>query len=121
MITLITSTLVGASFIVGAAVMAIIAVGMGTTAVAVLVGVVSAHVNATTNDLYNGDSETRITVLTQIEQSFGLQAPQPIEPQSAAWILPAIEQCRTDSDPEVVALAGKLADYINDNTSLPPP
>ena len=103
------------------AVMAFIAVAMGTTAVAVLVGVVSAHVNATTNDLYNGDSETRITVLKQIEQSFGLQAPQPIEPQSAAWILPAIEQCRTDSDPEVVALAGKLADYINDNTSLPPP
>jgi len=113
--------LLGASFIVGAAVMAIIAVRMGTTALTVLVGVVSADLKATTNALYNGDSKTRLTLLTQINQSFGSQTPQPIDSQSAAWILPAIEQCRTDSDPEVVALAGKLADYINDNTSLAPP
>ena len=84
-----------------------------------LAGLVSAGVNATANALYTGDSETRLTVLTQLKQSFDAQAPQPIDPQLAAWILPAIEQCRTDSDPEVVALAGELADHITDKTSPP--
>jgi hypothetical protein len=93
---IITSTLVVASFIVGAAVMAIIAVRVGTTVgTTALVGVVSADLNATTNALNDGDSKTRLTVLTQINQSFDSPTPQPIDPQSAAWILPAIEQCLT--------------------------
>ena len=118
---LVMSMLVVAFFIAGAAVVAVIAIRLGTTAISVLAGVVSADLNATTNALYNGDSKTRLTVLTQINQSFGAQTPQAIDPQSAAWILPAIEECRTDEDPEVVALAEKLSDYITDNTSLPSP
>jgi len=118
---IITSTLVVASFVACAAVTAIIAVRLLVPiAVTGFVVVASAGVNAIPNALYTGDSETRLTVLTQLKQSFDVQAPQPIDPQLAAWILPAIEQCRTDSDPEVVALAGKLADHINDNTSQPP-
>ena len=121
---IITSTLVGASFVVGAAVTAIIAArsllpfsGIGMTMG--LVGTASAVVNVTANDLYTEDSEKRLTVLTQLKQLFDSQAQQPIDPQLAAWILPAIEQCRTDSDPEVVALAGELADHITDKTSPP--
>ena len=116
---MITITLVGASFVVGAAVTAVIAVRL-LVAFAGLAGMVSAGVNATANALYTGDSETRLTVLTQLKQSFDAQAPEPIDPQLATWILPAIEQCRTDTDPEVVALAGQLADHINDNTSPQP-
>ena len=118
---MITITLVGASFVVGSAVTAVIAVRLLVPVVFTgLAGMVSVGVNATANALYTGDSETRLTVLTQLKQSFDAQAPQPIDSQLAAWILPAIEQCRTDSDPDVVALAGKLADHIKDNTSPPP-
>ena len=113
--------MVGASFVVGAAVTAIIAVRLLVPiVVSGFVGVASVGVKAIPNALYTGDSETRLTVLTQLKQSFDVQAPQPIDPQLAAWILPAIEQCRTDSDPEVVALAEKLADHIHTYTSPPP-
>ena len=118
---IITSTLVVASFVVCVAVTAIIGVRLLVPiVVSGFLGVASAGVNAIPNALYTGDSATRLTVLTELKQSFDVQAPQPIDPQLAAWILPAIEQCRIDSDLEVVELAGKLVDHINDNTSQPP-
>jgi hypothetical protein len=56
-------------------------------------------------------------VLTQLKQSFDAQTPQLIDPQLSAWILPAIEQCKTDSDPAVVDAATELAVHIAENTS----
>lgn len=100
--------------------MAILADRLVTTAVTALAVVVSVDMDAITNALHYGDSKTRRFALTQINQSFGSQTSQPIDQMSAAWILPAIEQCHTDPDPEVVALADKLAAFIRDNTSLTP-
>ena len=123
----ITIALMGISFAVGVAITAsitprvvelpITAMGahMGT-----LVGMASASANATTSALYSGDSEMRLTVLTQLKQTFDTQPVQTFDVQTTAWILPAIEQCKTDGDPEVAALAEELASYVNDKTSPPP-
>jgi hypothetical protein len=39
--------------------------------------------------------------------------------QTSAWILPAIEQCIKDVDPEVVSLAEELAICIKEKTQPP--
>ena len=62
----------------------------------------------------------RLTVLTQLKQSFDTQPSQKFDPQTADWILTAIEQCLNDVDPNVVALADELIVVININTSSPP-
>ena len=121
----ITSTLMGISFAVGVAITAFIAVRLlfpiaATGMTMGLVGLSSASANATTSALYSGDSEMRMTVLTQLKQTFDTQPVQTFDVQTTAWILPAIEQCKTDGDPEVVALAEELASYVNDKTSPPP-
>jgi len=41
--------------------------------------------------------------------------------QTAEWILPAVDQCKTDIDPKVVALAEELACYVREKTTPPPP
>jgi hypothetical protein len=41
--------------------------------------------------------------------------------QTAEWILPAVDQCKTDIDPKVVALAEELASYVREKTTQPPP
>jgi len=120
----IVSTLMGLSFAAGVAVTAAVAVAtllpLAATGLTMgLAGMAAASVNATTQTLYTGDSASRLTVLTYLKQSFETQAPQPIDPQLSAWILPAIEQCKTDADPVVVDFATELADYITDNTPLP--
>ena len=75
--------------------------------------------NATTNALYSGDSATRLTVLTQIQQEVDTQPTITLDHQTSAWILPAIEQCRKDVDPEVVSLAEELAICIKEKTQPP--
>ncbi len=75
--------------------------------------------DATTNALYSGDSATRLTVLTQIQQEIDPQPTMTFNHQTSAWILPAIEQCKKDLDPEVVSLAEELAIYIKEKTQPP--
>jgi hypothetical protein len=121
----ITGGLMGVSFAVGVVITLVIAIRMlfpiAATGMTVgMVGLASASANATTSALYAGDSEMRLSVLKQLKQTFDSQPAQTFDAQSAAWILPAIEQCETDGDPEVVALAEELASYVRDNTSPPP-
>ncbi len=75
--------------------------------------------DATTNALYSGDSTTRLTVLTQIRQEVDAQPTMTFDHQTSAWILPAIEQCKKDMDPEVVSLAEELAICIKEKTQPP--
>lgn len=85
-----------------------------------MIGMASASAQATTNALYSGDSATRLTVLTQLQQSFDAQPTITFDHQTSAWILPAIEQCEKDMDPEVVSRAKELAIYVKNKTQPPP-
>jgi hypothetical protein len=117
----IISTLMGMSFIVGVAITAYIAVGLLLPIAAVgFIGMASASAHATTDALYAGDSVTRLTVLTQLKQTFDAQPTLTFDDQTSAWILPAIEQCKTDADPDVVSLAEELVSDIKDKTMQPP-
>ena len=121
----ITTILMGVSFAVGVAIKLFIAARL-LTPIAVtgmkfgMVGLASASAHATTSALYSGDSEMRLNVLRQPKQSFDSQPPQTFDATAANWILHAIKLCQTDTDPEVVALADELIEFINANT-LPPP
>jgi hypothetical protein len=72
--------------------------------------------SATLNGLQLGDSETRLAILTQLQQALTTQPPQQFDAQSNAMIVSALKQCETDSDPQVVALAGDLIEWIENNT-----
>ena len=120
----ITSMLMGVSFAVGVTITAFIAVRLllpiaATGMTMGLAGLASVSANATTSALYSGDSEMRLAVLTELKQTFDLQPTQTFDAQTAAWILPAIEQCKVDGDPDVVALAVELASFVEDKTSPP--
>jgi hypothetical protein len=117
----ITSTLMGISFAIGVAITAFIAFRLLLPIAAMgMLGMASASAHATTIALYSGDSATRLTVLTQLQQTFDAQPTMTFDQQTSAWMLPAIEQCKTDLDPEVVSLAEKLATCIKDNTQPEP-
>jgi hypothetical protein len=121
----LTSTLLGTFFAVGVMFTAYIAVRLlfplaFPLAAMGIVGIVSASAQATTNALYSGDSATRLTVLTQLQQTIDAEPSMTFDNQVSAWILPAIEQCKADLDPEVVSLAEQLATNIKART-LPPP
>jgi hypothetical protein len=121
----ITSLLMGISFAIGVAITAFIAFQLllpiaATGMTMGMLGMASASAHATTNALYSGDSATRLTVLTQLQQTFDAQPTKTFDQQTSAWILPAIEQCKKDSDLEVVSLAEKLATYVKDNTQPAP-
>ena len=121
----VVTLLMGASFVVG---VTLTAVGVTLTAVVAAriflpiasMGLASAGKNLIISGLYTSDSETRLTVLTQLKQSVDIQPSQKFDPQATAWILPALEQCLTDDDPNVVALADELLVYININKSSMP-
>lgn len=120
-----TTLLMGLSFAAGVTVTAVIAVALllpiATTSFTIgMVGLASASTNATINGLYSGDSEMRLTVLKQIKESFVTQPPQKFDSQMVAWILPAIESCKTDKNPKVVELAIEIANYLKNDT-LPQP
>ena len=100
--------------------MGFIAIRVLTGMMMAMIGMASASAQATTNALYSGDSATRLTVLTQLQQSFDAQPTMTFDYQTSAWILPAIEQCKKDVDPEVVSLADELAIYVKDKTQPPP-
>ncbi|MDX1964603.1 MAG: hypothetical protein SFX18_15740 [Pirellulales bacterium] len=121
----ITGILMGISFAIGVAITAFIAFRLllpiaATGMTMGMIGMAFVGSHATTNALYSGDSATRLTVLTQLQQTFDAQPTVTFDHQTSEWILPAIEQCRTDADPEVVSLAEKLATYIKDNTQPAP-
>ena len=115
----------GISFAVGVGITAYIAARLllpiaATGMTMGMVGMASASASATTNALYTGDSATRLALLTQLQETLDAQPTMTFDDQTSAWILPAIEQCKTDDDPEVVSLAEELATNIKDRT-LPPP
>lgn len=116
----IISTLFGILLAIGAAIMGFIAIRVLTGMMMATIGMASASAQATTNALYSGDSATRLTVLTQIRQTFDAQPTVTLDHQTSAWILPAIEQCKKDVDPAVVSLAEELAIYVKDKTQPPP-
>lgn len=117
----IAAGLMGVSFTVGVAMTLFIAVRLLAPVAATgmmlgVVGMASAQAHATTNALYAGDSEMRLTVLRQLKGSLESQPSQTLDAAAANWILPALEQCQSDADPEVVALADELIDYVKENT-----
>jgi hypothetical protein len=116
----IASTLMGILLAIGAAIMGFIAIRVLAGMMMAMTGMASASAQATTNALYSGDSATRLTVLTQLQQTFDTQPTITFEHQTSAWILPAIEQCKKDVDPEVVSLAEELAIYVKEKTQPPP-
>jgi len=111
----IIGALIAVSFISGVVITAVVAIALMLPVG--LAGLASASVNATVNSLYAGDSETRLTALNHLQKSCEDASPNSIDPQMAAWILPAIEQCQTDPDPAVVDAATELALYITINTT----
>ena len=115
----------GVSFAFGVAITLTVAIPMLFSVAATgmtmgMVGWASASASATTSALYSGDSEMRLTVLTQLQETFDTQATQTFDAQTSAWILPAIERCKTDGNPTVAALADELASYVRDKTAPPP-
>ena len=116
----IIGTLTGILLSIGAAIMGFIAIRVLTGMMMAMIGIASASVQATTNALYSGDSATRLTVLSQLQQTFDTQPTMTFDHQTSAWILPAIEQCKKDVDPAVVSLAEELATYVKDKTQPPP-
>ena len=116
----IIGTLTGILLSIGAAIMGFIAIRVLTGMMMAMIGIASASVPATTNALYSGDSATRLTVLSQLQQTFDTQPTMTFDHQTSAWILPAIEQCKKDVDPAVVSLAEELAIYVKDKTQPPP-
>lgn len=71
--------------------------------------------SATLSGLQVGDSKTRLEILTQLQQALTTQPPQQFDGQSNAIFVSALKQCETDSDPQVVALAGQLIEWIENN------
>jgi signal transduction histidine kinase len=122
---IITSTLMGTSFAIGVVITAYIAMRLLFPIAAMgmmmgMVGMASAGAQATTNALYSGDSATRMAVLTQLQQTMNASPEMTFTDQTSAWILPAIEQCKTDVDSEVVSLAEEIATSIKGRTLSPP-
>lgn len=118
----LVSLLMGIFFTLGATVTAVVAarafLPMAAAGMTMgLVGLASSSATATMNALHTGDSEPRKAALTGLKQSF--TSAGPIDPQLAALILPALDQCMTDEDPEVVALAKEVKIIVQDNTFQP--
>jgi hypothetical protein len=120
----ITSALMGVSFVVGVAITAYIAFQLLLPMVAagVTVGMVgvTAATHAVTTSLCCGDSATRLDVLTRLKQTFDAEPAMVLDCAASAWILPALEQCKTDPDPKVVSLAEELALGVKERTPASP-
>jgi hypothetical protein len=121
----ITSALMGVSFVVGVAITAYIAFQLLLPMVAAgitvgMVGVTSAATHAVTTSLCCGDSATRLDVLTRLKQAFDAEPAMVLDCAASAWILPALEQCKTDPDPKVVSLAEELAIGVKQRTPASP-
>jgi len=115
----------GVSFAAGVAITAYIAISVllpiavtGMSIGMAQAGAASAII-ALYNALYSGDSGTRMTVLTYLKQSFDAQPTQAFDANTAAWLLPALERCSTDTDPKVSALAKELARHVQDKSLQP--
>mgnify|MGYP006196495213 CR=1 FL=1 len=80
-----------------------------------MIGLASASAQSTINALYSSDSETRHRILTELNAAFNAQPTQKFDTQTADWILPALNQCKTDEDSNVVALANEIIEYIGNN------
>ena len=111
----------GISFSVGVVVTGVVAFRLLMLIVGMaMVGLLSTSANDIYNELYAGDSQTRLAVLTQLKTSFDTQPPVPVDPNLSAWILPARKQSQSDPDPNVVSLATEIVAIIDDNTVKPP-
>jgi len=121
----ITSALMSVSFVVGVAITAYIAFQLLLPMVAAgmtvgMVGMAGAATHAVTNALCCGDSATRLDVLTRLKQAFDAEPAMVLDCAASAWILPALEQCKTDPDPKVVSLAEELAIGVKQRTPASP-
>jgi hypothetical protein len=111
--TLLVVGLMGVSFMAGAALTAVFAARIvlplaaaGFAGLAVSSSQLSLHI------LYAGDSTQRREVLSALQHSLiGNQGSVP-DPAAATWLRPALEQCATDPDPEVAAMARELLDAL---------
>lgn len=110
----------GISFAVGVTVTGIVAARLllpiAETGVTLGSVMANAYFAATIDTLYSGDSAARKTVLAQLKHSLDTESGQSLDKEAVAWMLPAIEQCQTDPDAEVVALANELAELIDGRT-----
>lgn len=121
----ITSVLMGVSFVVGVAITAYIAFQLLLPMVAAgmtvgMVGMAGAATHAVTNALCCGDSATRLDVLNRLKLALETEPGMALDGKAALWILPALEQCKTDLDPRVVSLAGELTILVNGKTPTSP-
>lgn len=121
----ITSTLMGVSFVVGAGITAYIAFQLLLPMVAAgmtvgMVGLASAATHAVTNALCCGDSATRLDVLTRLKEAFDAEPAMALDGEASAWILSALEPCRTDRDPRVVSLAEGIATSVKQRANPSP-
>jgi len=74
-----------------------------------IVGAIAAAAAESTKEvLHHGDSAQRLTLLTQLKESFATADLKEIDPQVAEWFRPGLEECGKDEDPNVVALAVEL-------------
>jgi len=113
----LTSTWISVSFTLGSLITAYIAVRLlfplAITGMAMgMLGMAWSSAQASISALYSGDSTTRLAVLNELKVACDSQPAMTFDAPTAAWLLPAIEQCQTDADPEVVAIAVQLASYI---------
>lgn len=109
--------LMAGSFVAGAAVSAFVSLSLIAPVASVgfsvgLAGLASAGMTSVLHTLHAGDSATRLTTLQQLEQVFVANPSQPVDPQLAEMLLPALRQCQEDPDRQVSLLAGQLIDRI---------
>jgi hypothetical protein len=74
----------------------------------------------TNDNLYCGESPNRLVILSQFKQAFDQQPEMKLSPEISAWLVPAIDQCRNDCDPEVALIAGELVRVIEERSQPPP-
>ena len=112
--------LMAGSFAAGAAVTGVFAIGLAVPVATIgfslgLAGLGAAGMTSVLHSLYAGDSATRLTTLQQLDQVFVANPNQPVDPQLAKILLPALRQCQEDPDWQVAFLASQLADRIELN------
>ena len=76
----------------------------------------AASATATLDGLNHGDSQQRLTILTQLNDALGPSNPTLNDPQFTSWITPALKQCQTDSDPRVIALADQILQMLESSS-----
>ena len=122
---LVVGSLMTLSFGAGMVVMGIfaaaVAVPIMATGVTMAVGsAAAAGATMTVVALYQGDSEQRLDVLIALQEWFDQSADQEITPEAVEYWEPALRQCLTDLDPEVVRRAEELLEQLEGKSTQEP-